>query len=236
MRWIDNDEVDMCTTVHDGYETILKKRKRPRENQFNKKHVREVWGTDWGANIDIPKIIDDYNNLMGGVDKAYQLIGYYRPKLRCRRTWMPMWLHSLDICRLNSYIIAKSKNVYSNQKEFVLDWISALNNRADYFERQRTRAAIQALTSPPSSATKKPRIRMKKTDPQLPLYRFSGRRQDHVHVITTEQRGCTYCKYLRAKAKAADEELLPEVSRPLKKCLMCGDNLCALHFDAFHER
>lgn len=42
---------------------------------------------------------------MLGIDKADQFIAYYRPKIRCRRTWIPIMLHSLDILRANAYII-----------------------------------------------------------------------------------------------------------------------------------
>jgi hypothetical protein len=67
---------------------------------------------------------------MGSVDKAYQLIvSYYCPRIRCQRTWMPMFMHCLNICRVNSYImIAKAKRVCDSQKEYtLLDWIEALN-------------------------------------------------------------------------------------------------------------
>jgi hypothetical protein len=107
MRWVGNDVVDMVSTVHDGFETVRRARKRPRENQLNRAAVRTVWGSHWEAIVDIPQCIDDYNTTMGGVDKAYQLMSGLKPRLRCRRTWMPMWLHSLDGCRVNSYIIAK---------------------------------------------------------------------------------------------------------------------------------
>jgi hypothetical protein len=71
----------MCTTVHEGIETVLRKRKHPRENQFNKRNVRAVWGNNWSDNVVIPQVIDDYNKYKGGVDKAYQLISNYKPKL-----------------------------------------------------------------------------------------------------------------------------------------------------------
>lgn len=103
MRWVDNKPVDFVSTIHTGDEVIEKLRKRPRETHLNRGHVRRVWGNDWGVRINIPKVVDDYNTMMGGVDKAYQMICYYRPELRCKRVWMPMFWHSLDICRLNSY-------------------------------------------------------------------------------------------------------------------------------------
>jgi hypothetical protein len=148
MRWVDNDVVDMVSTVHDGFETVTRARKKPRENQLNMAAVRSVWGSHWEAVIDIPQCIDEGNNSMGGVDKAYQLMSGLKPRLRCRRTWMPMWLHSLDVCRVNSYIIAKEKGTYKEQKDFVLDWILALNHQAQFVETARTRTAVALFASP----------------------------------------------------------------------------------------
>jgi hypothetical protein len=133
MRRVDNGEVDMLTTVHDGYETVRRLQKRPRETQINSRNVRMVWGNDdWGKTIHIPQVIDDYNKTMGAVDKAYQMISNYKPKLRCRRTWTPMFLHALDVCRLNSWVIAKNRGTYRTQKDFLLYWIQALNRRAEF--------------------------------------------------------------------------------------------------------
>ena len=42
---------------------------------------------------------------MLGIEKTDQLIAYYCPKIRCRRTWMPLMFHGLDIARVNAYII-----------------------------------------------------------------------------------------------------------------------------------
>jgi hypothetical protein len=177
MRWIDNGEVDMLTTVHDGYETVRRLRKRPRETQINSRNVRRVWGSDWGKTIHIPQVIDDYNNTMGAVDKAYQMISNYKPKLRCRRTWMPMFLHALDICRLNSWVIAKNRKRYKTQQDFLLCWIHALNMRAEFEDRKRTRSAIEALASPPIKPPPAKRIRLGKHNLQLPQYRLAGTKE-----------------------------------------------------------
>jgi hypothetical protein len=238
MRWVDNDVVDMVTTAHNGLEMVPKFRKRPRENQINRKHVREVWGAQPVKEIDIPVVIDDYNNcIMGGVDKAYQLISGYKPTLRCRRIWMPMWLHCLDVCRVNAYIIAKEKKVVKTQKDFVLDWIIALNHRAKFIETTRTRKAVAELISPVINQNqgKPKKARMSHTKPSLPSYRFSGKPEDHVAVIAKKQLSCTYCRYACAVAKLEGTSLVPPpVSRTLKKCLICGDHLCTQHFDLFH--
>jgi hypothetical protein len=239
MRWIDNTEVDMVTTVHDGYETVTKMRKHPRENQNNKSNIRHVWGSDWGVNIDIPQVINDYNCTIGAVDKAYQMISNYKPKLRCRRTWMPMFLHTLDICRLNSYIVCNKKEGCKNQKDFIFNWIESFNMRADLDDRKRTRAAIDAFSTPPAKAPPGKRVRMVKHNVQLSAYRLLGDRKEHVEIIVQTQNSCTYCKYIsRAKAKAdgVPTNLLRTICRPARQCFACGDHLCQPHFNIFHEQ
>jgi hypothetical protein len=151
MRWIDNGVVDMVsTTIHTGRETIVKKRRKPRETSTNYRHITTVFGNEWEKMIAIPGYIDDYNNhTMNGVNKAYQLITYYRPQIRCRRTWMPMFFHCLDICQVNSSIIAKAKGVCDSQKDYTLDWIQALNRRAQFMDLQSsTRRATVDLYLP----------------------------------------------------------------------------------------
>ena len=85
LRWIDNGVVYMVSTVHTGQETIVKRRRKPRETSTNYQHITTVFGSDWEKMIAIPGCsIDDYNHTMNGFeDKAYQLISYYRPQIRC---------------------------------------------------------------------------------------------------------------------------------------------------------
>ena len=108
-RWIDNNIVKMVSNIHtgDSTEQVLRNRRKPRLNEFNKKHVRLIWGDEHRKQLEIPQIINDYNHWMLGVDVVDQLIAYYRPKIRCRRTWVPIFLHCLDILRVNSYVLYK---------------------------------------------------------------------------------------------------------------------------------
>ena len=77
MRWVDNKELLMVTTMHAPAATARKTRKHPRETAINKARVRSVWGENHEVTISIPLIINDYNQWMGGVDRADQLIAYY---------------------------------------------------------------------------------------------------------------------------------------------------------------
>ena len=55
-RWIDNNIVKMISNVHMGSkdEAVICPRKKPRLNEFNRKHIRLVWGTDHVVTVKIP--------------------------------------------------------------------------------------------------------------------------------------------------------------------------------------
>lgn len=83
---------------------IERKQKKPRKTATNRRHLETVWGPNFIRTISIPRIIDDYNHWMLGVDKADQLIAYYQPKLCCCRTWMPLMFHALDVAHVNAFV------------------------------------------------------------------------------------------------------------------------------------
>ena len=84
MRWVDNNIVTMVSTIHEANETIVKVRKKPRITFTNRQNLEAVWGNNFEKAITIPKVIDNYNHWMLGVDKCDQLIAYYRHNLCCR--------------------------------------------------------------------------------------------------------------------------------------------------------
>ena len=141
----------------------------------NRNHLNTVWGNSPKVAIDIPEVIDDYNHWMLGVNKADQYISYYRPNVRCVRTWMPLFLHCLDIIRANSY----------------------------------------------------------HKQPELPVYRLNGKREEHKVVMAKDTLCCTYCSYEAAVAKLAGEPA-PAISRVQRQCLACGDRICKSHWNVFH--
>ena len=136
-RWVDNSIVKLVSNVHRGTkdESVEKSRRRPKMNQTNKDGVVKVWGNQPRVDIKIPGIIDDYNHWMLGVDVADQMILSYRPQIRCCRTWMPLFLHCLDVLRVNCYIvyreISRKKPAIDNtkilrHKEFLIEFINCL--------------------------------------------------------------------------------------------------------------
>jgi hypothetical protein len=56
---------------------INRLRRRPRLTSTNAVKVRRVFDNETKKLLPIPKIIDDYNHHMGGVDIADQLRSYY---------------------------------------------------------------------------------------------------------------------------------------------------------------
>jgi Transposase IS4 len=227
-RWVDNNIVTMVSTLHTGEEIVTSSRKRPRATAVNRNHLNTVWGNEAKRSIAIPKMIDDYNHWMLGVDKCDQLIAYYRPELRCRRVWMPLFFQCLDIIRVNAYI-ASSGN---DQKVFIQAFREYLLTRARVWEHGRaTRARQVALSRKPRSSEK--RHRMSHKNPALPLKRLQGEPKAHVMVQANTQRTCVYCSYVKALSKGAGEPL-PNPSKVLKRCLYCDVALCKDHFDIYH--
>ncbi|KAF9079247.1 hypothetical protein BGX27_006734 [Mortierella sp. AM989] len=69
--WMDNGPVTMMSTIHEivgDPSFITRNRRRPRETSTNAKSVRAAFGGNPCADLLIPKIIDDYNHNMNGVD------------------------------------------------------------------------------------------------------------------------------------------------------------------------
>ena len=111
LLWVDNSIVTILTTIHSlGDEWKIEcSRRRPRLNIVNKSRVQATWGESPRKTVAIPKIIDDYNHHMGGVDIADQRRSYYNTQITSRRTWMPIFFWLLDTAIINSYLIAGSK-------------------------------------------------------------------------------------------------------------------------------
>ena len=242
-QWIDNNIVKMVSNVHMGSkdEAVIRPRKKPRLNEFNRKHIRLVWGTDHVVTVKIPQIINDYNHWMLGVDLVDQLIAYYRPKIRCRRTWMPVFLHGTDIIRVNSYVLYKEtaydhpdvNDGIKSHKQFLIAFINSLIHRAQDEEvsvptasRTRTWTPLE----PVIHLNKTGQLRFSRNDPSLSIFdhlRFLP--GDHV-LITTKQRKCKYCQYSSLVAKLAVQPIPTEERIEQLKRIMNISQLLTIYF------
>ena len=253
-RWIDNNVVKMVSNVHLGTsvdEAVSRARKKPRINEFNRKNIRLVWGDDHTANVKIPSIVNDYNHWMLGVDVVDQLIAYYRPKIRCRRTWMPIFLQCLCVLRVNSYVLYKEtsrdhpevddKEIKSH-KSFLIEFINVLIRRA-IAETTTTRTTVpSAATSTRSTPTDSPiihkdktgNLRYCRTKPSLCIFDHLRYLPGKHKLVVGRQQKCKYCQYLVLLAKN-NKQAPPIEARPYKQCNICKLSLCDKHFDQFHE-
>jgi len=237
-RWVDNNVVTMVSTVHTGSETVVAHKRRPRKNKFNAQNLRRVWGDQFIAPIQVPRVINDYNYWMKGVDLADQLIAYYRPEVRCRRTWTPLMLHCFNGYRINSDTAQKThlgaESV--NHKRFLCLWIDTLVQRANRIHGARTRYNMTA--HPLDSTSIKPiKRRLSRKRLQLPSERLSPcTNPTHVPTPCTRQGKCRYCSYKRMCMKKEGATTLPKVSKPKFICHSCKVHLC-LHpcFELYHK-
>ena len=137
--------------------------------------------------IVIPKVIDDYNNWMNGVDKADQLISNYRHNLRCRRIWLPLVFHALDVLRINAFIIFNGlvdKEKQLDQKDFVMAMVEKMIERAMVFKYEKlTKTTVETVSQVPTPHQSGKRKRMSRKNLHLPLKRLLGSPKEHACVI-----------------------------------------------------
>ena len=200
---------------------------------------------------------------MLGVDLADQLISYYRSKLRCRRTWMPIFLHCLDVLRINAYILYREMNKKRGNpipkkychKKFVLGLIDSLITRGELAEEQDSpqkskRPTAAAPIKEPVSCVEVPQeertlIRFDKKNPSLTKFDHLRFKVGEHNRVKAKQNDCKYCSYLKLKYFAEKEkkgntsnedDFKPHVTKPKMKCSDCKVNLCKDHFDLWHSK
>ena len=91
LKWMDKRQVSMISTIHD--DTIIDKRRRTRQ------------ATGGVETIKKPKVVDEYNSHMGGVDKADQLITYYGFSHRTCKWYKRVFFHLFEVSIVNAYIL-----------------------------------------------------------------------------------------------------------------------------------
>ena len=211
----------MVTTMHTPDETVSRVRKKPRVNAVNKANLNRILGENFARMMEIPKVIDDYNHWMGGIDRNEQLISNYRHQLHCKHIWMPLMLHSLDVLHVNAYLahvgLQTEVNNWLEQKEFILLLVEIMQERAIVMEYRRLRSAHEH-TNTPSPANKQQRINPSK--PRLPIERLEPPLDAHVHTFSKTRSTCKYCRFLNLRSK----QLHPKQAPP--KVCKCLPNVC----------
>lgn len=95
LQWMDKRAVSMLSTMHDG--SMIPKQRRSRLAPGGIENVMK------------PKMIEEYNKNMGGVDKSDQLLSYCGFSHRTVKWWRRVFFHLLDTSVVNAYILYKER-------------------------------------------------------------------------------------------------------------------------------
>ena len=236
---MDNNIVTIVTTLHTPNESVLSVRKKPHATSTNKGHLERVWGPDYEKAVQIPRTIDDYNHYMLGCDRADQLISNYRLKLRCRRIWMPIMFHSLDLLRTNAFvahsnIVDKSEKL--EHKDFILAMVDKFCEQVTALSVGATRSQHEKEKETPTTISPSKRRRISVKRPVLPTERFEGKPTEHSQTIDEKRSTCRYCSYVKVCHKVNNMAgPPPKVRNIYRMCSYCQVYLCQEHFDVYHR-
>jgi hypothetical protein len=105
--------------------------------------VQAVFGSESKKKLKIPKIIDNYNHYMNGIDIADQLRSYYNTQKITRRNWMPIFFWLLDTAIINAYQIVRTMGSMQEQKEFRNELVWDLINFANDTGEIQLRSSLE---------------------------------------------------------------------------------------------
>ena len=100
VRWYDNKSVNLLSTLVGAEPVSLVTRWNRKENKY--------------CQIPSPKLVQEYNKHMGGVDLMDSLIGLYRCRIRSKKWYHRLWFHLLDLTVVNAWLLYKRHLSESN--------------------------------------------------------------------------------------------------------------------------
>ena len=114
--WQDSNKVGFCSTIHDGTEWIVRKRKKPKSSSTSATITKQPFATFNPPNqrkesyehtrlLPIPGMTDDYNHYIGGVDIADQLRAGFSTQQRGVKPWRALFYWLLDTSTINAFCI-----------------------------------------------------------------------------------------------------------------------------------
>src|SRR6184192_3270521 len=197
--WMDNGPVTFLTTIHGIGEDwqVTTNRKKPRKTILNSGHVEELFGDDGQKILEIPRMVDDYNHHMGGVDTADQLRSYNSTQLRARRNWLPLFFWLLDISLVNSFVLAKLMGQVKSPVEFRKKLLWELIDMAEIkgaaiLAQDPVQAQAQAQAQA-QDLLPKTRITKKSTADDFPAIRLKD--VYHPPHYNSQRRTCIWCSF-----------------------------------------
>ena len=127
MLWKDKRVVQLITTFHDANTIPVQRRTRVREPGGRTRLVLN--------DIQKPRLVEDYNQYMSGVDRFDQMIKYYHITRKTHKWTKKISLYFLQMALYNSYILFK-KYSHPRSKADLLDYTLAIINSLISFQPQ----------------------------------------------------------------------------------------------------
>jgi len=192
LGWQDNNIVlalSTIHTVHTAQDLVEKERRRPTKTSTNGSTTWKAFGDNSRMTMPIPRLIDDYNQHMGGVDIANQFREPYETHRTTLRVWFPLFYWLIDAAVINAYrlqyLYKKRQGVPTKELPSQIRFREALYKRLFSF---------QGLSVKRSFSESLPAVRMNTT-------------VQHTIVRRPTRTGCIWCRHIngqRRKRHTAD--------------------------------
>ena len=91
VKWLDNKCVHVCSTYVNPEESV----EVQRWNRKGKKYIK----------VKCPKVVQEYNKNMGGVDLSDMLISLHRTSIKTKRWYLKVLYHCVDIAKVNAWLL-----------------------------------------------------------------------------------------------------------------------------------
>ncbi len=194
VRWTDNKDVFAISTLLGD------------NNSTAKRHVDGVV-----KDVPIPEIISDYNQFMGGVDLADQVMCYYSLGRKSLKWWRRVFWRYHDHAIVNAYVLYAINNSSSLDKTMT---------------RKKFRLELARVLSAPAIALRRGPGRK----PSQSLSRLSGK---HFPYRSAERKRCAVCAYKRVNPR----EKRYKDKKIMTWCPKCEAHLCIGQcFQSYHTR
>lgn len=219
--WVDNAPVTMLTTIHQITGTdslVLCDHCCPHTTSTNAQNVQQIFNGQPRALLNIPKVIDNYNFNMNGVDVSDQYRSYYSTQLTVYRTWMPFFFWILDTAIVNAYRLHHTSGGTLSHKDFWVKLAWALIKEA-ICNKNVKRPTRNEISDDPKKNTK--RWYFTQACPDLNPLRLSVGM--HLPYPTESRLCCDLCQY---KATVQKNPSYKAKTQSSTKCKLCDAVLC----------
>ena len=191
VQWKDNKTITMLSSFHSASDYGYCRRRVKEGGQFHRKIVKQ------------PKVVQDYNAHMGGVDRSDQLLSNYDILRKTTKYWKTLFFHFIDIAIINSYIL------FQEWRKRHPD-IEALQ-RSKRYDPRSFREELSRQLGGIQDSDKVPLFR-----PPAPVAEIPVNVSYHLPEDTHDRRDCKVCA--RTLKKNAYKSFV--------KCTTCNVHLC----------